>query len=147
DIIQLLENDSEKAQTDREQKLGGIVQSYYGSITNNILNDTYFVAYRELSINEDQIVILNLYDSTKKEVEIKIESEPQTDEYEFEITFEEDAFLHFTDLILQNNLNYSSVRIVTTDDVKELPNNYSERLAILNGIIGDQIDLYFAPKE
>src|SRR5699024_2257054 len=74
DIIQLLENDSEKEQTDREQKLVGIVQSYYGSITNNILNDTYFVAYRELSINEDQIVILNLYDSTQKEVEIKIES-------------------------------------------------------------------------
>lgn len=146
-IIQLMENDSEKEQTDQEQKLVETIQNYYGSITNNILNDTYFVAYRELSINKEQVVLMNLYDSIQKDVEVKIESEPQEDEYEFEITFEEDAFLHFTDLILQNNLNYSSVRVMTTDDVKELPNNYSERLAILNGIIGDRTHLYFAPKE
>lgn len=146
-VIDVIENELEENQSIEEHDLVKMIQNYYGSINNNILDASYFVSYTELSVHDDEITKIDLYDTIHDPVQIEADRELLEEEYEFEITFEEDAFLSLTKSILNKDLDYSAVRIITTDSVDDLPNNYAERLAILNGLIGEATELYFAPKE
>lgn len=147
EIYQLQEPDSdEEILNEKQETILNTFNKYYGYVDKNKLNASYYLVYKDMSIEPDEII--EYYDAANlPEIKIKDYQKTEENEYQFELAYDEDQILNFIYLVLNNKLKNRNVRIVITEDISKLPNNFASRLSILKALSDRELNIYFTPKE
>lgn len=120
------------------------VASYYGDINFSMESGNYYITYSDVEIPKDSIN--NVFSVTSHKVELEeFEKNTNPNVIDLELTEDETVFLDLIDeLSIKDNIE--KVRFIVTSDVDSLPNNYRERIEILQSVYKDKIYFSFLTK-
>lgn len=119
-----------------EQKALEKVSFFYGKIDYSKESENYYVTYPEIN---EEIAIFKYYKEDTYTVELT-EDYPIENLYQIELADDELQFLDFTQNIGQNK-NEKNILFILSGEIKDLPNNYLQRIYILNNLIS--LNFYF----
>lgn len=133
---------------DDQQQIIATISKYYGKIYKNSLSDHYYITYEMPEFAFDETI--EYYSTTKlTKVELIDESSidiPKEGVNRLELGDNEDELLLFIEKITKGVISPFNIFYIVGDR-SNLPNNYDERLAILNNWILDDEKVYFSTKQ
>lgn len=121
-----------------------LISTFYGGVLYSEKMDQYYVSYNDTDI--ENVTISNFYEVGDHQVSM-IEPTDTTDEtVVIELSDDETVFLDVIQQLMTNQEKPKELRIVTMTKLAELPNNYLERIEILQALLKESTKIYFTKK-
>lgn len=136
-------NIEQEIDNDKKMELD-LISSFYGDILYSENMNQYYISYNDTEI--DNVAILNYYETDSHQVTMIDPTDTGEETVVIELSDDETVFLDATEKLLLGKDKPKELRIVTMTKLAELPNNYLERIEILQMLIKEHTKIYFTKK-
>lgn len=121
-----------------------MISNFYGGIHYSEKMDQYYISYNDTEL--ENVIKTNFYEIEQYEVEMIEPTEASEDVVVIELSDDETVFLDLVYQLMIESNKPKEVRIVTMTKITELPDNYLERIEILQQLLRDSTRIYFTKK-
>lgn len=120
------------------------ISNFYGGIHYSEKMNQYYVSYNDSAL--ENVSYIDFYEIEQYEIEVIESTEMSEDIVVIELSDDETVFLDLISKLMKDNNKPKEVRIVTMTKITELPDNYLDRIKILQQLLKDSTKIYFTKK-